>query len=90
VPDRKKKSLGRDPFEDANDASESNTVARLIRGKSPLAPDAKEVEVRLRLTPSALKHLDAVRARLAARGREVTRDELVRIAITLLSPDDVT
>jgi hypothetical protein len=81
--------MGRDPFEDTKEASASGTVAKLIRGRSPLSPDAKEVEVVVRLTPAVLKHIDAVRARLAERGREISRDELIRIAITLLTPDDV-
>jgi hypothetical protein len=81
--------MGRDPFEDTKEAPVSDTVAKLIRGRSLLAPDAKEVEVVVRLTPAVLKHIDAVRARLAERGREVSRDELIRIAITLLTPDDV-
>ena len=87
--DRKRKSMGRDPFADRGKPRESDTVARLIRGRSPLAPDAKEVEVVVRLTPATMKHLDAIRARLAERGRDVSRDELIRIAITLLTPDDV-
>jgi len=90
VSDRRRKSLGRDPFEDDKGERESNTVSRLIRGRSPLVPDAREVEVQVRLTPATLKHLDAIRARLAERGREVSRDELIRIAVTLLSAEDVT
>jgi hypothetical protein len=81
--------MGRDPFADQKPARASDTVGRLIRGRSPLAPDAREVEVVVRLTPATLKHLDAVRARLAERGRDVSRDELIRIAIALLAPDDV-
>lgn len=81
--------MGRDPFDDKKNTRESETVSRLIKGKSPLAPDAREVEVKLRLTPATMKHLDLVRERLAARGREISRDELVRIAITLLSAEDV-
>jgi hypothetical protein len=90
VSDRRRKSLGRDPFEDVKESAESSTVKKLIRGKSPLMPDAREVEVTVRLTPATLKHIDQVRARLEARGRRISRDELIRIAITLLSPDDVT
>ena len=82
--------MGRDPFEDANESPNSRSVEKLIRGKSPLVPDTRAVEVTLRLTPGALKHLASVRAKLAARGREVSEDELVRIAITLLSAEDVT
>jgi len=81
--------MGRDPFDDKKNTRESETVSRLIKGKSPLAPDAREVEVKVRLTPATMKHLDAVRERLAARGRKISRDELIRIAITLLSPEDV-
>ncbi|MDH3197555.1 MAG: hypothetical protein OEO21_04870 [Candidatus Krumholzibacteria bacterium] len=85
--DRKRKSMGRDPFEDRKEDRRSDSVGKLIRG----GPGAKEVEVTVRLTVSNLRHLDAVRARLAERGRSgVTRSDLIRIAITLLSADDVT
>jgi hypothetical protein len=90
VPDRRRKSLGRDPFEDAKAPSESGTVRKLIRGRSPLAPDPREVEVMVRLTPANLKHIDQIRERLAARGRKMSRDELIRIAIALLAAEDVT
>jgi hypothetical protein len=89
VSDRRRKSLGRDPFEDGKEAREAGTVKKLIRGKSPLAPDARQVEVAVRLTPANLKHIDQVAAQLAARGRTVSRDELIRIAITLLAPEDI-
>lgn len=85
--DRKRKSMGRDPFEDRKEDRRSDSVGKLIRG----GPGAKEVEVTVRLTVSNLRHLDAIRARLAERGRSgVTRSDLIRIAITLLSADDVT
>ncbi|HET6349722.1 MAG TPA: hypothetical protein VFH88_11630 [Candidatus Krumholzibacteria bacterium] len=84
-----RKRIGRDPFDDKKGDRESETVSRLIRGRSPLAPDAREVQVAIKLTPANLKHLDALRDRLAARGREISRDELIRIAITLLSAEDV-
>ena len=90
MPDRRKRSFGRDPFEDAKEDRASRTVERLIRGKVHLASDAKEIEVDVRLTPASLKHLDRLRERLRARGRNVSRDELIRIAITLLTEDDVT
>jgi hypothetical protein len=90
VPDRKRRSLGRDPFEDANESSESGSVKKLIRGKSPLQPDPREVELRVKLTPANLKHLDQVQTRVAARGRSVSRDELIRIAIALLTAEDVS
>jgi hypothetical protein len=89
VSDRKKR-MGRDPFEEKESAPASDTVARLIRSRSPLTPDAREVPVTVRLTPATLKHIDALQRRLAERGREISRDELIRIAITLLSAEDVT
>ena len=55
-----------------------------------MASDPKEIEVGVRLTPASLKHLDRLSERLRARGRNVSRDELIRIAITLLTEDDVT
>jgi hypothetical protein len=90
VSDQKKKRMGRDPFDEKGSAGEPGTVARLIRGRSPLAPDTREVPVTINLTPATLKHLDALHRRLAERGREISRDELIRIAITLLSVEDVT
>jgi hypothetical protein len=89
VSQQRRKSLGRDPFDDKKSERESDTVSRLIRGRSPLLPDAREVEVKVRLTPSTMKHLDVVRKLLASRGREISRDELIRIAITLLTAEDV-
>ena len=88
--DQRKKRMGRDPFDEKEPAPDSDTVARLIKGRSPLAPDAREVPVTVKLTPGSLKHLDALQRRLAERGREVSRDELIRIAITLLAVEDVT
>lgn len=90
MPDRRKRSFGRDPFEDAKEDRPSRTVERLIRGKVHLTSDPKEIAVDVRLTPASLKHLDRLRERLRARGRNVSRDELIRIAITLLTEDDVT
>ncbi len=88
--DRRKKSLGRDPFADDRDGVASGAVKRLIQGKAGGRSAAREVSVTVKLTPANLKHLDAVREKLAARGREgMTRDELIRVAITLLSPDDI-
>lgn len=87
--ERRKKSMGRDPFDDEKGGRGSDTVSKLIRGPSPLLPDARAVEVTVRLTPANLKHLDAMRALLAERGREISRDELIRIAITLLTAEDV-
>ena len=87
---RKKRSLGRDPF-DEKESRPSRTVERLIRARPAPKGSAKEVEVTVKLTPSNLKQLDRVRAQLAERGRpDITRDDLIRIAITLLSADDIT
>jgi len=85
----RKKRMGRDPFDEKESATEPGTVARLIRGRSPLSPDAREVAVTVRLTPASLKHLDTIHRRLSERGREISRDELIRIAITLLSAEDI-
>jgi hypothetical protein len=91
VSSRKKKSLGRDPFADRKKEPESKSVERLITRRASGKPGAREVVVSVRLTPSAIKHLDSVRARLHERGRtDITRDDLIRIAITLLSADDIT
>jgi hypothetical protein len=88
---KKKKSLGRDPFEDAKQNQTSGSVEKLIKGKGPQGgPEAKEVQVNVKLTPSNLKHLDTIRMQLAQRGRgDLTRDDLIRIAITLLSAEDI-
>jgi hypothetical protein len=88
---KKKKSLGRDPFNDANQHRTSGSVSKLIKSKSlQSAPEAREVPVNVKLTPSNIKHLDAIRAKLEERGKgKYTRNDLIRIAITLLSEDDV-
>ena len=86
----KKKSLGRDPFADSGDDQESRTVRRLIKGRTLAKPGAKEVVVSVKLTPSSIKHLDKVMEALEKRGRKgMRRDDLIRIAITLLSADDI-
>lgn len=88
---KKKKSLGRDPFNDTNQHRTSGSVSKLIKGKSlQNTPEAKEVLVNVKLTPSDIKHLDAIRAKLeeCEKGK-YTRNDLIRIAITLLSEDDV-
>ena len=86
----KKKSLGRDPFNDQAEEQNSRTVRRLIKGKAIAKPGAKEVVVSVRLTPSSIKHLDKIRAELEMRGRTgMNRDDLIRIAITLLSAEDI-
>jgi hypothetical protein len=88
---KKKKSLGRDPFEDNNREQISNSVGKLIKGKGVAAePEAREVSVTVLLTPSNLKQLDALRAKLARQGKgSYSRNDLIRIAITLLSAEDI-
>jgi hypothetical protein len=88
---KKKKSLGRDPFDDAKQQPTSKSVEKLIKGKGlKRAPEAKEVQVRVKLTPSNIKHLDAIRTQLAGQGRsDMSRNDLIRIAITLLSAEDI-
>ena len=88
---RKKKSLGRDPFDDGNQQPSSNSVEKLIKGKGIAGGrGVKEVPVNVRLTPSNLKQLDAIRTKLAEQGKgNYSRDDLIRIAITLLSVEDI-
>ena len=88
---KKKKSLGRDPFDDAKQQPASKSVEKLIKGQGlKSTPEAKEVLVNVKLTPSNLKHIDAVRAELVRQGKgEYSRNELIRIAITLLSAEDI-
>lgn len=86
---KKKRSLGRDPFED-DAPSPSGTVEKLIKARPAGSPEAREVAVNVRLTPANIKHLDAIRRGLAAAGKgEYSRNDLIRIAIALLSADDV-
>jgi hypothetical protein len=88
---KKKKSLGRDAFDDANQQQTSGSVGKLIKGKAPNSvPEAREVLVNVKLTPSNIKHIDALRVRLAEQGKgSYTRNDLIRIAITLLSDEDI-
>jgi hypothetical protein len=87
----RRKKLGRDPFEDAKAAGRSSSVEKLIRGNPRREGSAREVEVTVRLTPANLKQLDRVNEQLVKRGRQaMSRDDLIRVAITLLSADDIT
>jgi hypothetical protein len=89
--DKKKKSLGRDPFDDKKQQPSSNSVEKLIKGKGPsAAPGAREVPVKIKLTPANLKHLDTIRTQLADSGKgSYSRNDLIRIAIALLSVEDI-
>lgn len=90
MPSNRKKSLGRDPFADDQEHGSSGSVERLIKGRSPGSPEPREVVVTVRLTPANIKHLDGIRAQIEKRGKAgMSRDELIRIAIALLSADDV-
>jgi hypothetical protein len=56
-----------------------------IRG----AAEAKEVEVKVKLTPSNLKHLDNLIVELEKKGKGTfSRSKLIRVAITLLRSSD--
>lgn len=87
---KKKSSLGRDPFEGDDVSAPSNSVEKLMKGRPAPTPEAREVSVNVRLTPASIKHLDSIRRELAAAGRgDYTRNDLIRIAIALLSAGDV-
>ena len=88
---KKNKSLGRDAFDDANQHQTSGSVGKLIKGKTAGSePEAREVLVNVKLTPSNIKQLDAIRNRLAEQGKGTySRNDLIKIAITLLTEDDV-
>jgi len=87
---KRKKSLGRDAFEDEKEAVSSSSLKNLIKGSGiRAAAEAKEVEVRVRLTPSNLKHLDNLIAELEKKGKGTfSRSRLIRVAITLLRSTD--
>jgi len=49
----------------------------------------REVEVRIKLTASNIRHLDRLREELIRSGKgEYSRSDLIRIAINLLSAED--
>ncbi|UCH85324.1 MAG: hypothetical protein JSW50_06445 [Candidatus Latescibacterota bacterium] len=86
----RKRSLGRDVFDSTPDDNKSGTIKKILEGKrfQPKAA-AKEVEVRVKLTPSNIKQLDAIRAELEKKGKgRLSRNDLIRVAITLLSAED--
>jgi hypothetical protein len=90
VASKKKRSLGRDPFEDDGASAPSRSVEKLIKGRPTASAEAREVSVNVRLTPANIKHLDALRRDLAAAGKgDYSRNDLIRIAIALLSAGDV-
>ena len=87
---KKKKSLGRNAFEGVVDKEESQALKQLISGKGPKAlSETKEIEVIARLTPANIRQLDILQKKLAEKGKgHFSRDQLIRIAITLLSFED--
>jgi hypothetical protein len=87
---KQKKSLGNDVFGSTRHRQLPGTIAKILRGRRARRERAvREVEVRIKLTPSNLKHLDALNASLEQRGkRRLTRGELIRAAITLLNVED--
>jgi len=89
VAKKDRKALGRDPFEDAKEKRQSGSVKRLITARPTHHAEPREVDVRVKLTPANLKHLENLRDEVARRTRHVTRDELIRIAIALLTAEDV-
>ena len=86
----KRKSLGRDAFEDDNNQMSSNSLKKLITGSGLKGRvDAKEVEVKVKLTPSNLKHMDNLIIQLEKQGKgKFSRNELIQVAITLLGSAD--
>jgi hypothetical protein len=87
---KKKKSLGRDVFEEPADKENSNALKELIVGKGLRASsDTKQIPVNIKLTPSNIRHLERLQKQLAESGKGTfTRNQLIRIAITLLNLED--
>jgi hypothetical protein len=82
--------LGHDVFGGKPDKRRSGTLKKILEGKQYREKAAaKEVEVQVKLTPSNIKQLDAIRAELEKLGKGgLTRDEMIRVAIMLLSAED--
>ena len=88
--DKKRQSLGRDVFDGNKQEARSQAVKRMLEGNALRGPaDTKEVPVTIKLTPPNLKHLDTLVTTLHKEGKgKFTRNELIRVAITLLSAED--
>jgi hypothetical protein len=84
---KKKKSLGRDAFEELVDKEESQALKQLISGEGlKVYSGTREVEIITRLTPANIRQLDELQKQLAEKGKGYfSRDQLIRIAIALLS-----
>jgi hypothetical protein len=88
VQPKRKRSLGRDVFVGPAHKEASGTIKKILQGRRADAA-VKEIDVRVKLTPSNLKQLDAIRADLEKRGKgRLSRNDLIRVAITLLSVED--
>ena len=89
MPAKKKRSLGRDVFDRPSEKSGAGTLRKILAGRQRSEAAIKEIEVRIKLTPSNLKQLDAIRARLESEGKgRFSRNDLIRVAIALLSAED--
>jgi hypothetical protein len=86
---KKKRSLGRDVFGNSK-KTKSEAVRKMLENDVPKEPlDAKQIDVTVRLTPANIKHLDELAAELEKAGKgRFSRNELIRVAITLLSVGD--
>ena len=86
---KRKKTLGRDVFVGRSE-KDSGSIGKILQGRRFHAEArVKEIEVRVKLTPSNLKHLDALVSGLESKGKgRFSRNDLIRVAITLLSADD--
>jgi len=84
-----KKTLGRDVFVGRSE-KDSGTIGKILQGRRfHRAARVTEIEVRVKLTPSNLRHLDTLASGLESKGKgRFSRAELIRVAITLLSADD--
>ena len=99
---RRKRSLGRDVFEKKPQSVESEALKKIIEGRDrqgearearparPARPArTRQIDVTVKLSPADLKHLDRLLGELEKRGRgDLTRNDLIRIGISLLSADD--
>ena len=86
---KKKQSLGHDVFNKSRDEDKSTALKKILEGKTYKEAGAKKLEVKVSLTPANIKHLDALKAELEKTGKgRFTRNELIRVAITLLAVGD--
>jgi hypothetical protein len=77
-------------FVNPSEKEASGTIKKILQGRRVRdEASVKEIEVRVKLTPSNLKQLDAIRSGLEKRGKgRFSRNDLIRVAITLLSVED--